>query len=1358
MDMLTYVALLVATTVIQLVLAPKPKGTKAAALEDFSVPTAEVGRPIPWLFGTRKIKDPNCIWYGDLRTNRKKKDDGTFFWYYMGLHLEICIGPVDGIFSIAYGDKTCWNGSITETTYGTVIDQQNLYGGIRSEGGIWIAFDTMFGDADQPVNAYMESQLGAPVSAFRDSLTLVFHQGIISANSAYVRPIMPTVQSIYAGWPDGCWFPETAGIVPRADYGDANSLMREVMRHDPGLLARFDDPVDGNGIFLSTAANTGSGPDGEYHVAPLGVAGIVPDGSRAASMYGNGAAAIHFPQHADYSYTTNNRITIACKLQLDDDFRAFDTHYLWHEGDHGLSGNHGLGAFFTIGDTDSLTVIYYADGDFRSAQVTIPSGKLIGGASVFVLLGISKTGGINAQGSFALHLGCDGERIGSADFPAHAIPGTSSTPAVKIGSVRSGLVDAYQIHATIDSFAIFPRTLSARDVERMAHVYCAEARRLDMNPAHIIYRAWTDQHQGMAYAPAMIDDDAMRYCAQLLYDEGFGISLYWARQESIENFVAEVCRHADLLQSINPRTGQLKLIALRDDYDIEDLPEITENEIIEVVEWQEAAAGEGSNTITVTYEDRNGDQQAVTYQNRAAALHYGVIAQTIDYPGIATAELAMRVAERECRKSSGHLAKGRIKCNRAPWDIMPGAVFVLSHGPEGIGPIVVRVLEWNGGTLTNGAITLTIVQDVFSLKQEVSRFFPQRGEWAAPDTDAAPCEIETVQELPYWMALQAFGVAETAAMPESAGYVLALGARPTPLTTNIDIWTGVPPNPITQTAEDRGVVPVAALADALDYLDDTEILITAGIDLDDVQPGWLAQIGEGAGAEFVQVDGIDGAHIDLARGVLDTVPHRWPAGTKIYFIDRDQREWPFSPAQYADGDTVTVQLQTGSQSGEIDIEEAAELPITMAARIILPYTPGAILINGEAQPDDDPPITGAVTITWHHRDRAAQGSTIITQDDAADYGPESGTTYRTWAIDDDDDNVIDSASGLTGKTWTPDLSTVSGAILLRLEVQSERDGYAAWQRQSRTIAYSAGALPTLAHLGDTGLRGGGTIPSGGPRTDSIDYIAIPTVGNATSWGSLSSARGSGLAGGSNGTRGLFSGGGTGGGPTAVSTVDYVTIATTGSTASWGSLNTARHYCTGDSDGTYTMVGGGYDAGVEKINVERLVTATGGSKVSWGSLSVARWAFASASDDTTAVWFGGLSSGSAIKSMDATIIATTGSASSFGDLSANQFFGAGAASNSKRGLYGGGYDTGDRDEIEYVSIPTAGNSASFGALTLARSGVVACSSGTRVAWLGGYDGTSSYNTIDYVDPDTLSSATDFGDLTVLVRDGVGLSGD
>lgn len=797
MGIFGYVALLVASTLIMRVLEPKPKGPKAAALEDFTVPTAEVGRPIPWVFGTRKIKDPNCIWYGDLRTNRKKKGGGTFFWYYMGLHLEICIGPVDEIKRIWYGDKMCWDGSIAETTYGTVINQQNLYGGIRSEGGIWIAFDAMFGDADQPANAYMESQLGAPVSAFRDSLTLVFHQGIISANSAYVRPIMPLVQRIYAGWADECWFPETASIA-----------------------------------------------------AP----NAIPD----------------------------------CHL-------------------------------------------------------------------------------------------CD----------------------------------------------------------------------YDMNPAHIISNVWTDQHQGMAYDPAMIDDAAMRYCAQLLYDEEFGISLYWARQESIENFVAEVCRHADLLQSINPRTGQLRLIALRDDYDIEDLIEITEDDIIEIVEWQETASGEGTNTVTVTYEDRNGDQQAVTYQNRAAALHYGVIAQTIDYPGITTAELAMRVAERECRKLGGNFAKGKIKCNRLPWDIMPGAVFVLSHGPEGIGPLVVRVLEWSGGTLTSGAITLNVVQDVFSLKHDVSRFFPQSGEWTAPDTAAAPCENETVQEMPYWMTRNVYGVAETSTMPVEAGYILALGTRPTPTTTDIDIWSGVPPAAVVQTAEDRGIVPTATLAAAIDYLDGTDIELADSVDLGDVQPGWLAQIGEGSGAEIVLVDSIDGQHIAITRGVLDTVPHQWPIGERLYFISSSPSEWPYSPVQYANGDDVAVKLQAGSRAGEIDIEEAASLSITMASRQARPYPPGNLEINSEAYPTL---LLGPLTVTWAERDRVVQGTTIISQDDATDYGPESGTTYNCYAYDDSDDTLLDSDTGISAATWSPVITT---SCDLRIEIEAERDGYVSWQRQVRSFTFIA---------------------------------------------------------------------------------------------------------------------------------------------------------------------------------------------------------------------------------------------------------------------------------------------------------------
>ena len=37
-----------------------------AGLGDFDVPTAEIGREIPVLFGTRDISGANVVWYGDL--------------------------------------------------------------------------------------------------------------------------------------------------------------------------------------------------------------------------------------------------------------------------------------------------------------------------------------------------------------------------------------------------------------------------------------------------------------------------------------------------------------------------------------------------------------------------------------------------------------------------------------------------------------------------------------------------------------------------------------------------------------------------------------------------------------------------------------------------------------------------------------------------------------------------------------------------------------------------------------------------------------------------------------------------------------------------------------------------------------------------------------------------------------------------------------------------------------------------------------------------------------------------------------------------------------------------------------------
>lgn len=71
-----YVSVFVVALVAGYALTPKPQNAKPVGLGDFKVPTAEEGREIPVLFGTRDIEGPNVVWYGDLRTVAIKKKGG----------------------------------------------------------------------------------------------------------------------------------------------------------------------------------------------------------------------------------------------------------------------------------------------------------------------------------------------------------------------------------------------------------------------------------------------------------------------------------------------------------------------------------------------------------------------------------------------------------------------------------------------------------------------------------------------------------------------------------------------------------------------------------------------------------------------------------------------------------------------------------------------------------------------------------------------------------------------------------------------------------------------------------------------------------------------------------------------------------------------------------------------------------------------------------------------------------------------------------------------------------------------------------------------------------------------------------
>lgn len=67
----------VASLVISYATRPKPPDPPTpGGFGDLQVPTAEAGKEIPVLFGTREIKSPNVVWYGDLRLVRVRKRGG----------------------------------------------------------------------------------------------------------------------------------------------------------------------------------------------------------------------------------------------------------------------------------------------------------------------------------------------------------------------------------------------------------------------------------------------------------------------------------------------------------------------------------------------------------------------------------------------------------------------------------------------------------------------------------------------------------------------------------------------------------------------------------------------------------------------------------------------------------------------------------------------------------------------------------------------------------------------------------------------------------------------------------------------------------------------------------------------------------------------------------------------------------------------------------------------------------------------------------------------------------------------------------------------------------------------------------
>jgi len=799
------------------------------------------------------------------------------YWYHMDLVFGLCDG-IDAFLEFRGGDRTAWSGALTQS--GTIgIDQSDLWGGAKSEGGISGDVDVMFGDADQAKNAYLISRFGADQGAYRGRAVVVFKGGRYGAMNPYPKAASFKVRRIKSGWlNDTCWYPDRAEIYT-GDYAFVNAFS-----------------VSWN--MVATA------PDGGTN-----------------GYYTNGVAG----KVSTFTPGDGQRHTVTLRVVATVELRSYPggTTVSTHVTRGGTPGDNGSYNVYSV-RISSPAAVYYLNA----------------GSSVPQLTSFDEQFTVEIDDGATVTLTAD-----SVD--GHMI-GQSQTLRIDVPTLSSG--------------GIF------------------------MNPAHVLYDSVSSASM-MGEPVGLISDESFKAAADKLYSEAFGIcTTYDSTSESIEDFQQRICDVIGGSLTRDRRTGLWHLDLARGDYVLADLPILTDDDILDYAE-DPSTLDDAVNSLMVEWFDPFQKETRTTVPVQSLGLiqsYGGVISDTLSRPEIPDEALALRVAARDLRAKATPLRRFDLKTNRVPYAWRPGTYFRLQSPKRGIVDMVCMVGEIDVGTLQDGAISLTAIQDVFGMPATTYI----SGQTAPSSGSVAPTAspYQRLIEVPYIELVQTLSAADLAYLATDVGYIAAMGSAPS-VGLNYSLVTAAEGETLT----DRGTgdwTPVVVTSVAYGYLDS---VISIG------KQSGISSVATPCAAiwddEIIRVDSIDttAATVTIARGCADTVPQKHAAESVIFFYDTESRS---DSREYTDGEVVSAKLLTRAGGTRLAASAAVALSCTMQGRWARPYPPANMLINGTSYPQS---ISGELNLSWTTRNRLTQGDTLL-ETTATSVGVEDGQTTTAGAL------------------------------------------------------------------------------------------------------------------------------------------------------------------------------------------------------------------------------------------------------------------------------------------------------------------------------------------------------------------------
>lgn len=512
------------------------------------------------------------------------------------------------------------------------------------------------------------------------------------------------------------------------------------------------------------------------------------------------------------------------------------------------------------------------------------------------------------------------------------------------------------------------------------------------NPACVLWE-WLVDEAGEDVGT--LDIDSFRGVGYALAAEGFGVSLTMSDRKTFEDWKDELLKVIDGVLYQDPQTGITKLSLVRNDYETADLPEFTDEDYLDDPDFSRLSWPETMNEVKVHFTDLTDYKFSDAVVQVHDCANYQVQGELnsleVSYPWVTSREIAQRLAMRDLTHASYPLAKVKLVLNRKAWNLRKGSVFLLTDPQLGIVRMPLRVGEIDYGTVTDPKITIDALEDIFGLP--TTDYIPPSNGWEDTSNEPpVPPADQMLLEVPYPLLTTAGGPA----VREVAAFAIRGNAA-----SIEDKITSIVGSTIKETTL-PGFTPGAILRDDYAvgaYRDAVGFVITGGVDLED--QSWAALMSGGSllliDDEIMAFGGISKGEgntwivAPLVRAVLDTVPRKHKAGSRVWFITGGVGIQSTTD-QLASDTFITERFQSVGAKGILPVSSAPVEHITTQSRQQRPYPPGDIEVSDvDAYSFQAAAFAGSVPVTWVGRNRLTQPA--IVPQDAAEITPEEGTMF-----------------------------------------------------------------------------------------------------------------------------------------------------------------------------------------------------------------------------------------------------------------------------------------------------------------------------------------------------------------------------